>query len=74
MEAMVKNKIENVGKFAGVPYDWRAPTKARFKSRVWNPDAPFINPRWWGWGYDFNFYAILHPVKSRRNRRNGGRR
>lgn len=67
---MAENKNQKVGKFAGLPYDWRRPNKARFKSRVWNPKAPLINPRWWGWGYDLNFYVILHPLKSRRTRGN----
>jgi len=60
-----------VGQFAGIPYDWRKPTKKRFKSRVWNPDAPVINPRWFGWGYDLNFYAVIHPIKYRRGRKSG---
>lgn len=59
---------DKVGKFAGVPYDWRKPNATRLKSRVWNPDAPFINKRWYGWGYDFNIYAIMHPFKWRRIR------
>ena len=64
---MTKNGSKT-GKYAGIPYDWRRPTKARFKSRVWNPDAPFVTKRWYGWGYDYNLYALLHPIKSRRNR------
>jgi len=61
-------KIKKVGKLAGVPYDLRKPNKTRFLSRVWNPNAPLINPRWWGWGYDLNFYAIIHPKKWRKNK------
>lgn len=50
-----------VGKFLGVPYDWRRPTRKRFKSRWWNPDDPrFLTPRWFGWGYDFNVYWLFH--------------
>lgn len=66
---MTKDKKEKVGKFAGVPYDWRKPNKRRFLSRVWNPSAPLVNPRWWGWGYDFNMYALIHPIKWRRSRK-----
>ena len=45
----------------GVPYDWRRPTWARFKSRWWNPENPkFITPRAFGWGYDFNLYWLFH--------------
>ena len=61
------------GKFLNVPYDWRKPTKARFLSRVWNPKAPLLNPRWWGWGYDLNFYAVVHPRKWRKTLKNNSR-
>ncbi|MGH7195256.1 MAG: DUF5808 domain-containing protein [Candidatus Saccharimonadales bacterium] len=56
------------GKFLGIPYDWRRPTLARFKSRLWNRQAAFITPRAVGWGYDLNFYAVFHPLKWRNNR------
>jgi hypothetical protein len=56
-----KNKT---GKFLGIPYDWRAPTKARYRSRMWNPGEPrFITPRAFGWGYDFNLYRLFHRSK-----------
>jgi hypothetical protein len=52
------------GKFLGVPYDWRRPTKARYRSRLWNPNEPkFVTPRAWGWGYDYNFYRLFHRSK-----------
>jgi hypothetical protein len=70
---MINNKSDKVGKFAGIPYDWRKPNKPRFLSRVWNPNAPFVNPRWWGWGYDFNAYAIIHPRKWRAARKASGK-
>ena len=57
------------GNFAGVPYDWRKPTAQRFRSRVWNPDAPFVMRRWFGWGFDFNLYALFHPKRWRQNRK-----
>jgi len=66
---MTDKDNKKVGKFAGVPYDWRKPTKPRFLSRVWNPDAPFVNPRTWGWGYSFNFYTLIHPLKWRKRQR-----
>jgi hypothetical protein len=66
---MASKKSKKVGEFAGIPYDWRRPTKARLKLRVWNPDAPFVNKRWFGWGYDFNFYAVVHPYKWRQTRK-----
>jgi hypothetical protein len=62
---MAKQIKVKVGKFAGVPYDWRKPTKARFRSRLWNPNEPrLITPRAFGWGYDLNFYRLLHPSKK----------
>ena len=64
---MTTSKQEKVGKFAGIPYDWRKPTLERLKSRVWNPNAPFVNNRLYGWGYDFNLYALAHPYKWRAN-------
>lgn len=49
------------GTLWGVPYDWRRPTKARYRSRLWNPnDRRIITPRAWGWGYDINFYRVFH--------------
>ena len=51
------------GMFLGVPYDWRRPTKARYRERLWNPKAPFVTERAFGWGYDFNLYAVFRPVQ-----------
>lgn len=56
------------GRFLGIPYDWRRPTWARFKSRVWNPnDDRIVTPRYYGWGYDLNLNALLrrlHLIRS----------
>jgi Family of unknown function (DUF5808) len=52
--------VKKTGTFLGVPYDWRKPTVARLKSRVWNPDDPRIfTPRFYGWGWDVNFGRLL---------------
>ncbi len=52
--------MAKTGKFLGVPYDWRRPTAARFKSRWWNPDDErILTPRWFGWGYDINLARLL---------------
>ncbi|HEY2777207.1 MAG TPA: DUF5808 domain-containing protein [Gaiellaceae bacterium] len=52
--------MANTGQFLGIPYDWRRPTVARAKSRLWNPDDPRVfTPRWFGWGYDINFARLL---------------
>jgi hypothetical protein len=65
MSNVPKNKPDKVGKFWGVPYDWRRLTKARYRSRLWNPDDPRkITPRAFGWGYDLNFYHLFHPKKK----------
>jgi hypothetical protein len=54
------------GKFLGVPYDWRRPTLARYKSRLWNPDdRRIVMPRAWGWGYDFNLAEVARRLGLR---------
>ena len=58
---MVSSDKARTGTFLGVPYDWRRPTKARFKERMWNADDPrLMTPRAFGWGYDLNFYRLFH--------------
>lgn len=48
------------GKFLGIPYDWRRPTKARFADRLWNRSEPrLIVPRPYGWGWTINFARLL---------------
>ena len=54
------------GRFLRVPYDWRRPTVAGFKSRVWNPDDPrLLTPRWYGWGWDLNLARLLRRKPRR---------
>jgi hypothetical protein len=49
------------GTFLGIPYDWRRPTRERYRSRVWNPDDPrLFTPKAVGWGYGINFYRLFH--------------
>jgi hypothetical protein len=58
---------KGTGKFLGVPYDWRRPTAARFKSRWWNDgDERIFTPRWYGWGYDVNVAQVLRRLRVRR--------
>lgn len=58
--------MNKTGKFLGVPYDWRRPTRMRFKQRVWNPDdRRVLTPRWFGWGYDINLGRLLRRRSSR---------
>jgi hypothetical protein len=62
--------MAKTGKFLRIPYDWRRPTVARYKSRWWNPgDSRLVTPRAWGWGFDFNLYWLAHPGEWRRARR-----
>lgn len=52
------------GTILGIPYDWRRPTVARARSRLWNPEEPrLFVPRVFGIGWDMNFARLLgrHP-------------
>ena len=54
------SKEPKTGTFLGVPYDWRRPTVARAKSRLWNPDDPrLFTPKAFGWGWDINLARLL---------------
>jgi len=55
------------GTFLGIPYDWRRPTWARLKARVWNPDDPrLFTPKWFGWGYSINLAAVWRLLRGAR--------
>jgi hypothetical protein len=55
------------GTFLGIPYDWRRPTLARYRSRWWNPrDQRIVMPRAFGWGWDFNLAEIARRLGLRR--------
>jgi Family of unknown function (DUF5808) len=57
------------GTFLGLPYDWRRPTWARLKSRVWNPaDNRILTPKSFGWGLTINVYAVLRRLGLLRRR------
>jgi hypothetical protein len=57
------------GTFLGLPYDFRRPTWARIKQRVWNPNDPRIFvPKTFGWGLSINFYALLRGIGLIRHR------
>ena len=46
--------------FLGVPYDWRRPTKARFKRRLWNrKERRLFVPKAYGWGWSINFARLF---------------
>ena len=62
---MVKGDERRTGTLLGIPYDWRRPTRARFRQRMWNPDdRRILTPRAFGWGYDLNLYWLLHRRKN----------
>lgn len=57
---------KRVGTFLGIPYDWRRPTRERFKSRLWNvEDQRLVVPRAFGWGYDVNFAELTRRLRLR---------
>ena len=48
---------------AGVPYDLRRPTKARYEARLWNrADPRMFPPKALGAGWTINFYWLFHLV------------
>jgi hypothetical protein len=47
------------GSLLGIPYCFQAPTPARVKQTVWNPDSDrLLAPHVYGWGYSLNLYAV----------------
>lgn len=55
---------EPQGRFGGLPYDWRKPSAARVKARLWNPgDKRLFTPKSFGWGFTVNLYWLRHPVR-----------
>ncbi len=46
------------GTLLGIPYDFRPPTLAKLRARVWRPGASKLSPHLWGWGYSLN---LAHP-------------
>lgn len=64
--------MKKQGRLLGLPYDWRRPTTARYRSRLWNPDDPrILTPKAFGWGLGLNAYWLLHPLRLARTRRSG---
>jgi hypothetical protein len=47
------------GRVAGVPYDFRPPTRDRLRERLWNPDDErIVTPRAFGIGWTINVYQL----------------
>jgi hypothetical protein len=54
------------GRITFVPYDFRVPTFARIKQRMWDPQsAHVINPRVFGVGWTVNTGRVVELVKQR---------
>lgn len=57
--------MEKYGKILGVPYDFRVPTPARIKERMWNPDDPrVITPRVFGAGWTVNLATLKEKNRA----------
>jgi hypothetical protein len=55
---------------AGVPYDLRRPTKARYQARLWNRhDHRLFPPKALGAGWTINFYWLFHLMSYFKARR-----
>jgi hypothetical protein len=55
------------GTFLGLPYDWRRPTRARVRDRLWNRrDRRVFTPKAFGWGLSINFYELGRRLLGRR--------
>lgn len=58
---------KRTGTFLGIPYDWRRPTAARAKSRLWNrDDRRLFPPKAYGWGYTINFAEAARRLRLRK--------
>jgi hypothetical protein len=47
-----------------VPYDFRRPTVARLRERMWNPQAPLVTPRAFGVGWTVNAGKVAELVRG----------
>lgn len=51
------------GKVAGVPYDFRLPTPARLRERLWNrDDERLLTPMAFGLGWAVNLYQLVRRL------------
>ena len=51
------------GTFLGIPYDFRRPTVARLRQRIWNPrERRLLTPHAFGWGSRLNLYELLRRL------------
>ena len=54
---------KHVGKFLGIPYDFRFPWPRVWRERFWNAeDLRIFTPKVFGWGWSINFYQIARRL------------
>jgi len=54
------------GRVLGVPYDFRVPTVARIRQRLWAPEDPhLLTPRVLGVGWTLNVGRLVHGRPAR---------
>jgi hypothetical protein len=60
-------RLPRSGRFLGLPYDWRRPTKERVRQEVWNTDERrLLTPKAFGWGYGLNLAEVARRLGLRR--------
>ena len=54
-----------IGRFLGVPYDFRVPTVDRLRDRFWNEDDERIfTPMVFGVGWSINFFRLVEKFQA----------
>jgi len=48
-----------------VPYDFRIPTPARIRRRLWDPEGPMVSPQVFGAGWSPNFGRLFALATGR---------
>ena len=57
------------GTYLGVPFEFRVPTRRRFKERLWNPDdSRVFTPHLFGVGWSLNAYQLARRLRLLDNR------
>jgi len=57
---------EPQGRFLGIPYNWKRPTREDVRKGVWNPDdRRILTPKKYGWGYGINLAALARRLTRR---------
>ena len=51
---MIRRTNDFLGRFAGMPYDFRRPTLRKMIDRVWDPQGPVFPPKVFGMGWTLN--------------------